>query len=308
MAKLPVIDFSKLDLLKPGSLEWDSVKSQVMAALEVYNCFDASVDRVVELRKPVFSAMGEFFRLPLETKKLCESEKPFRGYFGPLPLGLFESISTDDGHVAENVEPLAAKLWPQGNTSFSKTMVSFTQLASELEKTILRMILESFGLQKYTDELIDSTNYQLRALKYQGPNTNEPTVMSVPHHDLNMITLLYQNEVNGLQVQTEAGEWISIMPSPSSIIVIIGESLSVWLNGRLSPTRHSVITTGCEVRYVVGLFARPRGGYLVKAPKEVVDDENPMLFKPYDHEEFLEFFSNQLHQGVRTNLRAYCSI
>ncbi|KAE8669411.1 putative 2-oxoglutarate (2OG) and Fe(II)-dependent oxygenase superfamily protein [Hibiscus syriacus] len=308
MAKIPVIDFSKLDLIKPGSLEWDWVKSQVMGALEAYNCFEASVDRAVEHREPVFRAMEEFFHLPLETKRLCESEKPLRGYFGPPPLGLHESLSIDDAHVAENLEPLTTTLWPQGNTSFSKTMVSFIQLVSELEKTIMRMILESFGVEKYTDELIDSTNYQLRALKYEGPNTNEPVVMSVPHHDLNMITLLYQNEINGLGIQTEAGEWIDVKPSPNSIIVIIGESLSVWLNGRLSPTRHRVVTTGNRVRHVVGLFARTRGGYLVKAPSELVDDENPRLFKPYDHEDFIEHFSTQLDQGNRTNLITYCSI
>ncbi|KAE8669410.1 hypothetical protein F3Y22_tig00112243pilonHSYRG00048 [Hibiscus syriacus] len=236
MAMIPVIDFSKLDLIKPGSLEWDWVKSQVMGALEAYNCFEASVGRAVEHREPVFRAMEDFFHLPFETKRLS----------------------------------LTTTLWPQGNISFRE---------DNYEND-----LESFGVEKYTDELIDSTNYQLRALKYEGPNTNEPVVMSVPHNDLNMITLLYQNEINGLGIQTEAGEWIDVKPSPSSIIVIIGESLSVWLNGRLSPTRHHVVTTGNRVRYVVGLFARTRGGYLVKAPNElwmmkIRGSSNPMTTK-----------------------------
>ncbi|XP_039038758.1 probable 2-oxoglutarate-dependent dioxygenase AOP1.2 [Hibiscus syriacus] len=105
MAMIPVIDFSKLDLIKPGSLEWDWVKSQVMGALEAYNCFEASVGRAVEHREPVFRAMEDFFHLPFETKRLCESKKPFRGYFGPPPLGLHESLSIDDADVAENLEP-----------------------------------------------------------------------------------------------------------------------------------------------------------------------------------------------------------
>ncbi|KAK8300666.1 hypothetical protein V6Z12_D05G407600 [Gossypium hirsutum] len=223
-AMVPVIDFSNQNL-KPGSPEWDLVKSQVREALEEYGCFEALFDPILELRKVVFGALQEAFDLPLETKKLCVSDKPFRGYLNPRS-GLFQSLSMDDACVAENIERCVTNtLWPQGNISFSKTLASFTQLASELEKTILKMILESFGLEKYMDELIDSTNYHLRVMKYEKPKTKDSTHDA--HCDSNMMTLLYQNEVNGLQIQSKDGEWINMKPSPNSFIVLIGESLSV---------------------------------------------------------------------------------
>ncbi|KAB2005439.1 hypothetical protein ES319_D11G269600v1 [Gossypium barbadense] len=66
---------------------------------------------------------------------------------------------------------------------------------------------------------------------------------------------------------------------------------------------------GNEARYSIGLFAWPRGGYLVKVPKELVDDKNPMLFKPVDLEEFLKFYSPQIVQGAtKSSLKAYCSV
>ncbi|KAK8617625.1 hypothetical protein V6N13_080535 [Hibiscus sabdariffa] len=80
MAKVPVIDFSKQDLVQPGSPEWNSVKVQVRKALEDYSCFKASFDRVLELRRAVFGAAKELFDLPLQTKKLCDSENHFHGY------------------------------------------------------------------------------------------------------------------------------------------------------------------------------------------------------------------------------------
>ena len=89
------------------------------------------------------------------------------------------------------------------------------------------MILESFGLEKYMDELMDSTNYILRLMKYEGPQTSEPTLAARAHSDQNTVTLLYQNEVNGLEIQTKDGEWINLKPSPDTFIVMIGESLSV---------------------------------------------------------------------------------
>ncbi|KAB2086399.1 hypothetical protein ES319_A04G028700v1 [Gossypium barbadense] len=173
-------------------------------------------------------------------------------------------------------------LWPQGNISFSKTLASFTQLASELQKKILKMILESFGLEKYMDEFIDSTNYQLRIMKYEKPKTNDSTPALAAHCDTNTMTLLYQNEV--------------------------------WLNGRLPSPVHRVIMKGNEDRYSLGLFTRPRGGYVIKVANELVDDNNPILFKPHDHEEFLKIFYSEITQaavqfeGYITRLKAYCSV
>ncbi|XVF74656.1 hypothetical protein PTKIN_Ptkin13bG0128700 [Pterospermum kingtungense] len=306
--KLPVIDFSKHDL-KPGTPEWDSIKIQIRQALEEYGCFEALFDKVVEVQEALFGAMQELFDLPLQTKKRYVSEKPFRGYYGPTQT-LYESMIIDDGNFAENIEQrLTNTLWPQGNTSFSKTLLSFSGLASGLEKTIRRMVLDIFGVEKYMDELMDSTNYILRLMKYGGSQTSEPTVVARAHFDQNMVTLLYQNEVNGLEIQTKDGEWINVKPSPKTFIVMIGESLSVWLNGRLSPPPHRVTMTGNKTRYCAGLFATPRGGYQVKAPEEFVDEEHPRLFKPFDYEDFLGFYSTEVARGtIGSGLKVYCSV
>ncbi|KAK5834232.1 hypothetical protein F383_33647 [Gossypium arboreum] len=319
-AMVPVIDFSNQNL-KPGSPEWDLVKSQVREALGEYGCFEALFDPILDLRKAVFGALQETFDLPLQTKKLCVSDKPFRGYFNPSS-GPFQSLAMEDAQIAENIEQcLTNTLWPQGNISFSKTLASFTQLASELQKKILKMILESFGLEKYMDELIDAVSYELRIMKYEKPKTNDSTHVLAAHCDSNTMTLLYQNEVNGLQIQSKDGEWINMKPSPNSFIVLIGESLSVWLNGRLPSPSHRVIMKGNEDRYSLGLFTRPREGYVVKVPNELVDDNNPILFKPHDYEEFLKFYYSEITQaavksggsavqseGYITRLKAYCSV
>ena len=87
--------------------------------------------------------------------------------------------------------------------------------------------MESFGLEKYMDELMDATNYILRLVKYEGPQTSELTLGARAHFDTSMVTLLYQSEVNGLEIQSKDGEWIKVKPSPNTFIVMIGESLSV---------------------------------------------------------------------------------
>ncbi|XVF74655.1 hypothetical protein PTKIN_Ptkin13bG0128600 [Pterospermum kingtungense] len=304
--RLPVIDFSKKEL-KPGTSdsEWDLVKAQVRQALLEYGCFEALFDKVLEVREATIEALQELFGLPLQTKKCYVSEKPFHGYHGDMAQ-VCESFFIHDANTAQSIEGMTNILWPEGKTCLSKTLLSFTELASGLERTVKRMILEIFGVEKYLDELVDSTYYSLRLIKYQGPQTSEPTLGTPAHCDQNMLTLLYQNEVNGLEIQTKDGGWINVKPSPDAFIVMIGESLNVLLNGRLSSPCHRVIMTGNKTRYCFGLFTIPRGGYQVKVPEELVNEENPLLFKPFDYEEFMVFHTTP---GVAdSSLKAYCSV
>ncbi|KAK8493528.1 hypothetical protein V6N13_029569 [Hibiscus sabdariffa] len=308
VVRLPIIDFSKHEL-KPGSPEWDSVKLQVRQALEEFGCFQAMLDQVLDLRKPVLGALEELFDLPLQTKQLYVSDKPFRGYYGVASGVGQECMVIDDAKLVENIERgLTNTLWPQGNVSFSKTLVSFTQLASALEKRIRRMILEIFGVEKYTDEFIDSTNYLLKVMKYDGSVTGEPSLRA--HSDQNLTTILYQNEVDGLEILNKDGEWNRVKLSPNSFMVVIGESLSIWLNGRLCSPYHRVVMKGNKTRYSIGLFAIARGGYRVKVPEELVDDQNALRFKPFDYEEFLRSHSTKVTGGALLGfgLKSFCIV
>lgn len=98
----------------------------------------------------------------------------------------------------------------------------------ELDEMIRRMVLESLGVDKYLDEHLHSTNYLLRVMKYKGPQTTETKLGLNAHTDKNIVTILYQNQVEGLQVQTKDGDsWIDINPSPGSFVVMIGDSFNV---------------------------------------------------------------------------------
>ncbi|KAK2651421.1 hypothetical protein Ddye_011277 [Dipteronia dyeriana] len=307
--RLPVIDFSKPDL-KPGSPEWDFVRAEVRQALKEFGCFEAKSDKVpVQTRKGIFGALEELFELPLETKLRNRSEMPFHGYVGQYPdVPLFESMGIDDANIMENVNSLTNNLWPQGNQTFSKTIQSFSEILSELDGTIRRMVLESFGLEKYMDEHMNSTNYLLRVMKYKGPQTSETKIGLNAHTDNSVVTILLQNQVEGLEVQTKDGQWINVKPSLDSFIAMIGDSLHAWTNGRLYSAYHRVMMTGEVARYSAGLFSIPKGGYIIKAPEELVDEEHPLLFKPFDHVEFIRFFYTEAAQRVQSTLKTYCGV
>ena len=87
--------------------------------------------------------------------------------------------------------------------------------------------MESLGVEKYLEEHLGSTNYLLRVMKYKGPQTTETKLGLNAHTDKNIVTILYQNQIEGLETQTKDGQWISLKPSPDSFVVMIGDSLLV---------------------------------------------------------------------------------
>nr|AFK47428.1 unknown [Lotus japonicus] len=304
--KLPVIDFTDLNSLA----NWEAVKSKVHEALVEYGCFEAIFDKVpLDLRKEIFASLEELFNLPLQTKLLNVSKKPYHGYVGQYPMvPLFESMGIDDANVSEKVEAMANILWPDGNPSFSKTINSFSEQLSELDHIIRKMVLESLGVEKYLDEHLHSTNYLLRVMKYKGPETSDTKLGLTTHSDKNIVTILYQNQVEGLEVLTKDGKWISYKPSSEGFVVMIGDSLHAWSNGRLHSPFHRVMMTGNEARYSTGLFSIPKGEYIIKTPEELVDEEHPLLFKPFDHVEFLKYYYTEKGQRDQFALRTYCGV
>lgn len=110
---------------------------------------------------------------------------------------------------------------------FSETIKSYSEDLSELDQIVRRMILESLGVDKYLEEHMESTNYLLRVMKYKGPETKETKLGLNSHTDKNIVTILHQNQVEGLEVQTKDGQWINVTPSPHNFIVMIGDSLYV---------------------------------------------------------------------------------
>lgn len=109
----------------------------------------------------------------------------------------------------------------------SKNLQSFSEKLSETDKIVRTMVVESLGLEDYMDDHMDSTKYLIRVQKYDVPRTHETELGLIPHTDKSVITILFENEVNGLQVMTKDGEWIAAQPSPNSIIVMVGQSFHV---------------------------------------------------------------------------------
>lgn len=114
----------------------------------------------------------------------------------------------------------------------SEVLHSYAKKVADLDRMVSRMVFESYGVEKYHNSHIESLTYFLRFTKYgvnPNPKHNERDVVvgTLPHTDKNFITILHQNQINGLQVQLKDGKWISVDFPPSSLVIMAGDAFSV---------------------------------------------------------------------------------
>ncbi|OIT02235.1 PREDICTED: probable 2-oxoglutarate-dependent dioxygenase AOP1.2 [Nicotiana attenuata] len=255
----------------------------------------------------MFDVSKEIFEFPLETKLKNVSNKPFYGYLGQFPnLPSYESLCVPDVFIPGSVENFAKIFWPDANPDFCNLVHSCSKPLVKVDEIAKRMILESLELQTYVDELFGSTDYVFRLTRYkaiQGENLG-----LAGHTDGNYLTIVSQNGINGVQILNKNEEWIDVNISENSCIVIVGDALMAYTNGRLRSPYHRVAMVGNKDRFSLQLFSAPNVFYKIEAPKELVDDEHPLLFKPYDLLGYAQYIAIRANQGVPNVLKSFCGV
>ncbi|KAK7393289.1 hypothetical protein VNO78_21840 [Psophocarpus tetragonolobus] len=306
--EVPVVDFTDEEL-KPGTSKWASACKVIRSALEDHGCFYVLCDKVaMELYNSVFTLMEELFDLPLETKMQKMSDKPYHGYYGQIVhVPLYESLGINDPLSMEGVQKFTKLMWPAGYDHFCETMGLYAKLLVELDHMAKRMVFDGYGVdQRHCDSLLESTNYMLRSFKYKLPQKDENNMGLHAHTDTSFFTILHQNKVNGLQVKLKNGEWIHTDPSPFMFLILAGDAFKVWSNDRIQCCEHRVLVSEKKERYSMGLFSL--GGKIVETQEELVDEEHPKRYRPFDHYEYLRFYATKKALESECRIKAFCGI
>ncbi|KAK7392966.1 hypothetical protein VNO78_21416 [Psophocarpus tetragonolobus] len=304
---LPLIDFTNQNL-KPGTKTWVSACQAMRSALEDQGGFLALYDRVnLETYDSVYSEMKNLFDLSIETKRRKTTEKPIFCYSGQRPgIPLYESVGIINPLSFQDCQNYTHVLWPQGNDRFCESVNSYAKQLLELDHIVKRMIFDSYGLEKKKYEyLLESTDYVLRGYKYRTPQVGESNVGVAPHSDTSLLTILNQ-KIEGLGVKLKDGEWFEVGASPSLYLVIGGDALMVWSNDRIPACEHRVIINSKTDRYSMGLLSY--AAKIMEPQEELVDEEHPLCYKPFDHYGYLRFFLTEEAIKSNSRIKAFCGI
>ncbi|KAK6248244.1 hypothetical protein QUC31_019809 [Theobroma cacao] len=131
-----------------------------------------------------------------------------------------------------------------------------------------------------------------------------PTV-GLPHTDKFYGALLCEDRISGLEIETKDGQWVKLFPSPGSFVFIVGDLLTTWSNGRMHAAKHRVMMSGDKDRYSLGAFAVPVEDTIIRAPREMVDEEHPQVFKGFDLMDFLNYADSEESMAIDSSKKLF---
>ncbi|KAF8689655.1 hypothetical protein HU200_041717 [Digitaria exilis] len=303
---IPKIDFAGIDpaAASPGDGDsrWATVRAAVMDALIEHGGFEAVMDDLVapELRAAMLATGGaaeSLFSLPPTTKARYTNEKPHLGYVSSSIPGMpYETFSIMDPLSPDVVPALAGLMWPDtgGDSSFCETMHAYTERVAVLEAMVRRMVLESVGATaEHVEEQSKATSLRLRISRYPAPGgaAAEGRVGLPAHRDTSFLSVLTQNDVDGLEVECGRGSggWARPALSPCSFLILAGDMLKVLTNGRVYSPLHRVVISGEKTRYSCILFSNPKDDAVVRAVDGAVDAQHPAVYKAFGYAEYIAF-------------------
>lgn len=165
---------------------------------------------------------------------------------------------------------------------------------TELSKTIVQIVLMSLGedfQKKFYETEFSKCHGYLRIINYSPPESEEEKQVEGlgMHTDMSCVTIVYQDEIGGLQVRSKEGKWMDINPCEDTLVVNIGDLMHAWSNGKLRSSEHRVMLKRKANRFSLAFFWCFEDEKNISAPDEVVGEEDTRVYKEFICRDYLRF-------------------
>lgn len=228
----------------------------------------------INLRAAVFDAAKRFHALTEAEKQKITLDKRHRGY---IAINTSTDVNSDlatvtkpnqsssfimmreDAEVDPNAYLSGPNQWPD-LIGFREVCEAYAAAMTSLGYKLMELALASIGVSDRSIlNSFQKPTIWLRLLHYPPQSAKAPMDLfgSAPHKDFGCLTMLAQDDVGGLQVQTPSGHWVDAPPVENSFIVNVGDMLHHLSNGQLLSTPHRVINRTGKERYSIPFFFDP---------------------------------------------------
>jgi isopenicillin N synthase-like dioxygenase len=309
--QIPVIDLSKL----ANNNSIDNLHSLAARLYEVYSQigFAYIINHGISpnLLDAIFEQSRLFHHLPEHEKMKIVQNEFFRGYM-PLAtstlnvstLGkaakpnqsaayiLMHEVDKADPDYLNGINMAGPNQWPSQQLlpNFKPTLLHYREELTVLLKNLIRLFALSLDQSYYAFDhyFYKPTNY-LR-LQYYSPQPDiipEHQYGIAPHTDYGFLTLLVQDNVGGLQVQTHDKKWIDVPPLDGGIIVNTGDMLRRVSNDKIISTPHRVINTSGRERYSIPFFFEPNMQSIVSPISRDSTKDSKVMHQPLKYADYI---------------------
>ncbi|KAL8126170.1 hypothetical protein AgCh_013453 [Apium graveolens] len=286
--ELPIFDMSQP--LSPSSL------SSLFLSCKEWGFFHIINHGVPkDLYKTICSlSRNHIFNLPAEVKLKAGPSTAVNTYtphFIASPF--FESLRVSGPDFFNSAQSSTEALLNQPNSEFCEILKEYGSNMTRLSRSIIDIILMCMGddfEEKFKSEF-DNCHGYLRIINYspyQGVAEKEVEGLGM-HTDMSCVTVVYQDEIGGLQVKSKEGDWMDINPCEETLVVNIGDLMQAWSNGKLRSSEHRVVLTQPVNRFSMAFFWCFEDEKEISAPNEVVGKGNLRAYKPFVCADYLRF-------------------
>lgn len=256
-------------------------------------------------------ALDDFFSLDLDEKKRYRTPPSInRGYSPPkseslsLSLGVesatrmndfFEAFNlgasaADYPHVSDLPQPdYAENLWPDVDGFDARVSAYFAE-AARVARTMTRIFADALDLppdffSSRTDHSLDVMRMNNYALPPGTDVTLDGDLIGMSEHtDFGIVTILWADQVHGLQVLGSDGSWNDVQPADGALLINLGDITGHLTNERWMSTLHRVkppvIDGTIERRRSVAFFHDGNVDTVIETLPSCIDDAHPDLFEP----------------------------
>lgn len=249
-----------------------------------------------DLYKKLRMVSNRIFSLSHEVKyKLGPTStlKTYTPHFIASPF--FESFRVSGPNFFASAQASAEAL-NQQSSEFSEILKEYGNQMTKLSEQIIKIVLMCLGKDfqtKFQSEFTKCHGYlrinNYSPFEYSEQNQVEGLGM---HTDMSCITIVYQDEIGGLQVRSKQGKWMDINPCNDTLIVNIGDLMQAWSNGKLRSSEHRVVLSKPVNRFSLAFFWCFEDEKVLFSPDEVVGEANLRAYKPFVCADYLKFREN----------------
>ncbi|KAF8370085.1 hypothetical protein HHK36_031881 [Tetracentron sinense] len=301
---IPIIDLSKL--VEGDEDQWRTEMVKLASSCEEWGFFQVinhGIDR--SLLETIEKIAMEFFMLPLEEKqKYPMAPGTVQGYGQAFVFSEDQKLDWCN-MLALGVEPhfiRNPKLWPTKPAKFSEILEMYSKDIRKLCQNLLRFIALSLDLKQEAFNKMFGVAVQAVRMNYYPPCSRPDLVLGLsPHSDGSALTVLQQGRGNsvGLQILKDK-TWVPVQPVPDALVINIGDTLEVLTNGRYKSVEHRAVTHKEKDRLSIVTFYAPSYEIELGPLPELVDENNPCMYKRYNHGEYSHHYVTNKLQGKKT--------
>ncbi|OAY25989.1 gibberellin 2-beta-dioxygenase 8 isoform X2 [Manihot esculenta] len=285
--ELPLIDLGCLDM--DESDEKHKCEEEIARASQEWGFFQVvnhGISRQIleELR----SEQVKLFKQPFDKKSkedkfLNFSSGTYR-WGTPTATCLSQFSWSEAFHI-----PMTDISASNGFTNLSSTMEQFATRVASLAQKLAAILSEKLGRKStfFQENCVPRTCY-LRLNRYPPCPIPGEVFGLMPHTDSDFLTILYQDQVGGLQLVKD-GKWFAVKPNPEALIINIGDLFQAWSNDVYKSVEHCVVTNPGVERYSTAYFFCPSYDIEIESGCEC------SLYKKFSFKEYRE----QVHKDVQ---------